>query len=39
MEKRKETKKRIKVRDLEPKKDAKGGASNGARSGYRPPHP
>ena len=35
----KETKKKIKVRDLKPKKDAKGGASNGARSGYRPPHP
>jgi hypothetical protein len=27
------------VRDLKPKKDAKGGASNGARGGYRPPHP
>jgi hypothetical protein len=35
----KETKKKIKVRDLKPKKDAKGGASNGARGGYRPPHP
>jgi hypothetical protein len=35
----KETKKKIKVRDLKPKKDPKG-TSNGARSGYRPPpHP
>jgi hypothetical protein len=33
----KEPKKKIKVRDLKPKKDPKG-ASNGARGGYRPPH-
>jgi hypothetical protein len=32
----KETKKKIKVRDLKPKKDPNG-ASNGARGGYRPP--
>jgi hypothetical protein len=36
MAQRKETKKKIKVRDLKLKKDAKGGASNGARTGYRP---
>ena len=39
MAQRKETRKKIKVRDLKPKKDAKGGTSNGARGGYRPPRP
>ena len=39
MAQRKESKAKIKVRDLKPKKDPKG-ASNGGRQGYiRPPLP